>query len=174
MQILLDGGHGGSDPGAVNTKEKIAEKDITLDVILALGDILENDGHSVSYIRDTDIYISPSNRLSIINKTKPDCFISIHCNASTNFTAHGVETIYKNRKSKNLAQCIQESLINSTGLRDRGVKQDERGIAVLKNLEVPSVLVEIFFLSNKEDYEYYKSAKEIFSEEIAEGVKKWI
>ncbi len=173
MRTLLDGGPGGSDPGAVS-KEKILEKDITLDVALALGDILENDGHSISYTRDTDIYISPSDRLNIINRTKPDCFISIHCNASANFTAHGIETIYKNRYSIKLEQGVEDSLVSSTGLRDRGIKQDERGIAVLKNLEVPSILVEILFLSNEEDIEYYDSGKEIFVEAIAEGVKKWI
>lgn len=173
MKILLDAGHGGHDPGAV----RIMEKDITLDVVLALGEKLTAYGHSVRYTRSDDSYLSPSRRLELIRAYKPDCFLSIHCNASDNSQAHGVETIWRDQYDEALARNIQDSLVKVTGLKDRGIKQDGtqeyfRNVAVLKDMETPACLIEIGFISNSEDMQVIRDIV-LVTKAINEGLLNW-
>lgn len=181
--IILDAGHGGSDSGAINEGlpdiigDETEEEDITLEVILALGNTLTNRGYDVKYTRIFDEYISPANRLKFIQDMEPDCFISIHCNSSTNEYARGIETIYRDSYDYPLAASIHKSLIAETELKDRGIKNDEKGLkrrlAVLSDLETPACLVELGFLSNEEDLDYMKNNWPIMVEAIAEGVDAW-
>lgn len=89
--IVLDAGHGGSDPGkkvgAVN------EKDIALKVVKKVGALLEKRGDiKVVYTRTTDKFLELHERASIANKAKADLFVSVHCNAAANKSAKGNET----------------------------------------------------------------------------------
>lgn len=176
MKILLDAGHGGRDPGAVN-EDGLREKDITLEVVIESGTMLQDAGHSVLYTRDRDIGLTPSQRLEMIKEYKPEVFVSVHCNASTNTEAHGIETIWKDKYDKPLAEAVHKSLLDATGLKDRGLKQDggaeyKRGLAVLKDLETPACLIEIGFISNENDLEVIKDT-DLIAEAIAEGVKEY-
>ena len=78
--ITLDAGHGGSDPGAVFNGRQ--EKDDTLALTLAVGDILESYGFIVNYTRTTDIYESPYKKAQEGNEANSDYFVSIHRNSS--------------------------------------------------------------------------------------------
>lgn len=78
--IFLDAGHGGSDPGAVYNGRR--EKDDTLALTLAIGDILESYGFNVKYARTEDIYESPYQKAAEGNASGSDIFISIHRNSS--------------------------------------------------------------------------------------------
>lgn len=170
--IFLDAGHGGNDPGAVSN-EGIEEEDINLEVVLSAGIILRDAGFSVFYTRDKDKKLSPSQRLQIIKAYNPNAFISVHCNASNSPSAHGIETIYKDEYDKPLAMSVHNSLIETTELRDRGIKQDVRNLAVLKDLETPAILIEIGFISNEEELEFIQSNIDIIAGAIAEGVIAW-
>lgn len=177
MKILLDPGHGGADPGAVNQAAHINEKDLNLDVCLALGPLLESSGHVVLYTRTGDAGISPSARLALIRKWQPDAFISVHCNAANNPQAHGIETIYRDDYDRNLAICVQSELVAATGMHNRGIKCDgspeyHRNLAVLKDLETPAILVEIGFLSNSGDLQKIHDTQRI-AQAIADGVRAW-
>jgi len=176
MKLLLDAGHGGNDPGAVNTDLNLKEKDKTLEVALKIGTILNEKGHSVRFIRIDDTYISPIGRLKLINEYRPDCFISIHCNASSNPSAYGLETIYRDSYDYPLAQAVHISLLSGTDFTDRGIKNDikdlGRKLAVLGNLEVPACLIEIGFLSNEDDVEIQKNTDNI-ANLIVEGIEEW-
>lgn len=85
--IVLDAGHGGTDPGKQNLKYKLDEKDMTLDVTFRLQKILELRGYRVLLTRDKDIRFSNSPaidlpwRAEIANKAGADLFLSIHFNA---------------------------------------------------------------------------------------------
>jgi N-acetylmuramoyl-L-alanine amidase len=177
MKILLDPGHGGADPGAVNQAARINEKDLNLDVCLALGPLLESAGHVVLYTRTGDASISPSARLALIRKWQPNAFISVHCNSANNPQAHGIETIYRDDYDRNLAICVQSELVAATHMNNRGIKCDgspeyHRNLAVLKDDETPAILVEIGFLSNTEDLRQMQNTQRI-AQAIANGVQAW-
>lgn len=182
-KILLDAGHGGKDTGAV--ANNVEEKDITLDIVMDTGGML---GHrpdiEVYYTRLGDKSLSLISRYRAIMDINPDAFVSIHCNAILDDpstiqdecqTVHGVEIFYRDDEDLPLANAIN-SLFKHSGIwkRNRGVKQDqewlEKRLTVLNSLEVPSVLVEVGFISNRlECIEILKHEAEI-AELIAHGI----
>ena len=90
--IMLDAGHGGRDPGAVYNGRQ--EKDDTLQLVLAIGEILQNDGIDVEYTRTTDIYETPYEKAMKANNAGVDFFISIHRNSfPTDNVVSGVESL---------------------------------------------------------------------------------
>lgn len=94
--IVLDAGHGGSDHGANRNYTdigRIAEKDITLAVVLKIGNMLEkNKDFKVIYTRKFDEYPSLSDRTNLANRSKADLFVSVHCNSAQRSGAYGTET----------------------------------------------------------------------------------
>jgi len=94
--VVLDAGHGGSDHGANRSYGdigRIAEKDITLAIVLKVGSMLEkNKDFKVIYTRKIDEYPSLSDRTNLANRSKADLFVSVHCNSSQRPTAYGTET----------------------------------------------------------------------------------
>lgn len=94
--VVLDAGHGGSDHGANRTYSdigRIAEKDVTLALVLKIGRMLEkNKDFKVIYTRKFDEYPSLSDRTNLANRSKADLFVSVHCNSSVRPTAYGTET----------------------------------------------------------------------------------
>jgi len=94
--VVLDAGHGGSDHGANRSYSdigRIAEKDITLAIVLKVGTMLEkNKDFKVIYTRKIDEYPSLSDRTNLANRSKADLFVSVHCNSSQRPTAYGTET----------------------------------------------------------------------------------
>ncbi|GAB0155190.1 N-acetylmuramoyl-L-alanine amidase [Chryseobacterium sp. Alg-005] len=94
--IVLDAGHGGSDHGANRTYSdigRVAEKDVTLAIVLKIGSMLEkNKDFKVIYTRKFDEYPSLSDRTNLANRSKADLFVSVHCNSSQRSGAYGTET----------------------------------------------------------------------------------
>ena len=90
--IMLDAGHGGRDPGAVYNGRQ--EKDDTLALTLAVGEILQNNGIDVEYTRTTDVYETPFEKAMEANNAGVDFFVSIHRNSfPTDNEVSGVETL---------------------------------------------------------------------------------
>ncbi|WBW98308.1 N-acetylmuramoyl-L-alanine amidase [Oceanirhabdus sp. W0125-5] len=165
-KVVLDPGHGGYDSGAIGYT-KTREKDVTLSVALMVGNYLVRNGVDVEYTRTSDKVSWPSNvsqdlkvRTNIANNYKPDLFISIHLNSTYNETAHGVETysFYGSSQGYILASYIQNELIKYTGANNRGVKQ--KGFYVIKYSDAPAALIELGFLSNKDEEKRFKSIEE--------------
>ena len=105
--VVLDAGHGGKDPGRP-TNFGYKEKDIALDIVLKVGENLENqDNIKVIYTRSTDVFIELRQRAKIANKADADLFVSIHCNAH-NSQAYGTETyvlgLHRNDSNFRVAQ----------------------------------------------------------------------
>jgi len=88
--IMIDAGHGGKDPGAQGYG--LREKDVALRMALTLGKVLKKRGYRVLYTRTTDDFIPLPERTDMANSKRVDLFISVHCNASTDPTVHGLET----------------------------------------------------------------------------------
>ena len=90
LTIVLDPGHGGTDPGAVNGRYKEAEA--ALGIANKIADKLKAKGHRVVLTRTKDQALLLQQRCDISNAAKADAFISIHCNSAENKDASGIET----------------------------------------------------------------------------------
>ncbi|WP_429349830.1 N-acetylmuramoyl-L-alanine amidase [Paenibacillus sp. 4624] len=146
--VVLDPGHGGKDPGASGPTKK-REKDFTLTMAMKVEDILKSiPGITVSLTRRTDVYIGLSDRAKVANRMKADFFVSIHANSYLS-TSHGSETFYKKDNSKSAAQILNKAMVSASGLYDRGVKYGN--FAVVRETKMPSVLLEVGFISNPEE-----------------------
>jgi len=122
-RIVVDPGHGGHDPGALNPTTGTKEKDIVLQIGLKLAQkIREELGIDVVMTRSTDVFIELHERTAIANKVGADLFVSIHANASLSRAANGIETYYLNlAKTTKAAQLAAKE--NGTTLEKVSVLQ---------------------------------------------------
>jgi N-acetylmuramoyl-L-alanine amidase len=114
-KVVIDAGHGGTDPGCLGTKTK--EKDVTLSIALKLGGYIEKNFPDVKviYTRSTDVFVELYKRAQIANDDKADLFISIHCNANPSKTPYGTETyvmgLHKSQANLDVAQKENASIL---------------------------------------------------------------
>ncbi|MCC5910523.1 MAG: N-acetylmuramoyl-L-alanine amidase [Clostridiaceae bacterium] len=158
MLIVIDPGHGGSDPGAISPVKKIRESDLALDVSHRLNKLLVDAGFRTYMTRDKDTTVSLVDRAAVANQLEADLFVSVHANAFLSTSANGVETLYypsendpkDHRNNKRVAQIFQNQMVKTLGRRDRGIIPRDR-VYVLRETEMPAVLTEIGFLTNPEE-----------------------
>jgi len=207
FKVVIDAGHGGKDPGCLGAYTK--EKDVALNIALKTGKLISDNCPNVKviYTRNTDVFVELYRRAKIANDNHADLFISFHCNASENKSAHGIDTwvmglhksdanlavaraensamlkekdyeqnyggfnpnspesavmfsLYSAAYLNNsilLADKVQKNLINTTHLRDRGVNQ--AGYWVLWAVSMPSILIEMGFLTNPTEEQYLSDEK---------------
>lgn len=168
--IVVDPGHGGSDPGAVYSN--VNEKDLNLDIALRLKQLLEESGARVLMTRESDIYVNLYTRADIANQVGADLFVSIHNNASTNASTSGTMTLYyPSPEKKVLAQILQKAVVETLGLPDLGISE-RPNLVVTRETKMPSALVEVAFMSNQKDLALLQT--EEFRQRAAEGIYKGI
>lgn len=168
-RIALDAGHGGSDPGAVYKGRQ--EKDDTLDLTLAVGDILKKNGIDVYYTRTTDEYETPFKKATDANNSDADLFVSIHRNSSENPNQYsGVETlVYSDTGLKaEVARNINNQL-EDAGFKNLGV-DERKNLVVLKRTKMPAVLVEAGFINNDKDNYLFDEEFDSIAQAIADGI----
>ncbi len=168
-KIALDAGHGGSDPGAVYKGRQ--EKDDTLDLTLAVGDILKKNGIDVYYTRTTDEYETPFKKATDANNSGADLFVSIHRNSSENPNQYsGVETlVYSDTGLKaEVARNINNQL-EDAGFKNLGV-DERKNLVVLKRTKMPAVLVEAGFINNDKDNYLFDEEFDSIAQAIADGI----
>ena len=168
-RIALDAGHGGSDPGAVYKGRQ--EKDDTLDLTLAVGDILKKNGIDVYYTRTTDEYETPFKKATDANNSGADLFVSIHRNSSENPNQYsGVETlVYSDTGLKaEVARNINNQL-DDAGFKNLGV-DERKNLVVLKRTKMPAVLVEVGFINNDKDNYLFDEEFDSIAQAIADGI----
>ena len=170
MKIFINAGHGGKDPGAVS-KNGNKEADITRKVSSLLACQLIQKGFNVEFFQQ-DKTLSEISQVE--NATNSDLFISIHCNSITDSKANGVEVLHYPTSTKGikLARLVQNELVEATTLKDRGVKA-RSDLHVLKRTKAVAVLVELAFISNPEEEKLLLDEPKIFTDAIAEGIKKY-
>ena len=168
MKVFIDPGHGGSDPGAVNSITGLREADVNLNVAVKLGRLLQAHGHSVQYARLSDETVTLSERAWQADTWGADYFISIHCNASDNPDTRGAETLcYRfETTAAAIAQYVQDALVISGGLVDRGVKAQD--LAVLRLTNMPAIMVKLAFISNNQEADMLMANN--FCQSCAEGI----
>jgi N-acetylmuramoyl-L-alanine amidase len=164
--IVLDPGHGGKDNGAtsyVGTHEKT----LTLETARMVEQRLEKAGAHVIMTRTSDTFIPLEQRAAISNQNHADAFISFHYNCSPNPSANGITDFYYNKsKESELASDILNEVVEVTKLNNLGTRFDN--LSVLRNNLRPSTLIELGFLSSKQDDPIVESSA--FREEVAQGV----
>lgn len=168
-EIMLDAGHGGSDPGAVYQGRQ--EKDDTLKLTLAVGKILEENGIDVRYTRTTDIYQTPFEKARIANDSGADYFISFHRNSSPQANQYeGVEVLLYNKTGikYEMAQNILGAL-GEVGYREIGVKE-RPGLVVLRRTRMPALLVEMGFINSDADNKFFDEKFNETARAIAEAI----
>ncbi len=153
--IVIDPGHGGSDPGCVNRALGVRECDVTLAISLYLADVLRAQGWNVVLTRETDRDVTYAGspdmmelqaRSEIANRINADLFMSIHCNASVGSGANGTSIHWWKAEDYEFAQSLEFVLGSTIGLGQKGLIRDR--FAVLRYANMPSVLVETAFLTN--------------------------
>ena len=154
--IVIDAGHGGSDPGAVYEGRR--EKDDNLSLAIAVGELLSRQGVSVIYTRTTDVYQTPFEKAQMANQSEDP----------NQYT--GVETlVYDNSGIKQtMAENINGAL-SELGFRNLGVKA-RPGLVVLRRTKMPALLIETGFLNNEQDNTLYDEKQEEIARAIADAV----
>ena len=170
-KVIIDAGHGGMDPGAVY--EGRMEKNDTLNLALAVGDILKENGVDVVYTRTDDVYDTPFEKAQIANREGGDFLLSIHRNSSPEPNQYsGVESLVYDKQGRKvqLAENINSEL-ERAGFRNLGVKE-RPNLIVLKRSKMPAVLVEAGFLNTDADNALFDERFGEIAEAIADGVLK--
>lgn len=180
--IVLDPGHGGSDPGAIGPTG-LQEKQVTLPIAEYLKSILEAKGAKVILTRTTDVDVYGPHasgvdelqaRVNVANGNRADAFISIHINSFSNPNVGGIATYYfdGSDQSKKLASAVQGQIAEHSGFNgDRGIQPGN--LYVLRHSLMPSILVELGFISNPKEEGHLKetSTRQEFANELAKGLE---
>lgn len=147
LVVVIDPGHGGHDPGNLN------ESDIVFKISKALAN-LSDDKISIILTKDTDKFLSLKERTEFVNNQNADLFVSLHCNTSDNTKVSGVEVFYANDNKNKMRSLGYGWLLLNQQLENKVVtegKMKNANFYVLRESNCPSVVVELGFLSNKED-----------------------
>jgi len=170
ITVIIDAGHGGHDRGGI-PGQRIAEKDMTLDVAQRLGNVLAASGYRVVMTRDSDVFVPLPTRVAIANSYRNAIFVCVHFNATKRMGAGGIETYFYSRDSLPLASAVHYYVAGGAPSANRGVRR--RGYYVLRKTNVPAVLVECGFLTNPTEGAYAQTAsyRQKLAEEIAAGVR---
>ena len=161
-QVVIDVGHGGTDPGKVGINTAL-EKDINLAISLSLKEYLTAAGCRVILTRETDISLADpdasnqklsdfQNRTRLINESHPSAVISIHQNSYPDEAVHGAQVFHSDSaESKLLASYIQEQCkrILDPG-NNRQIKRNP-DYYLFRKVTCPTVIVECGFLSNYQE-----------------------
>ncbi|WP_239614263.1 N-acetylmuramoyl-L-alanine amidase family protein [Cohnella mopanensis] len=168
--VVLDAGHGGSDPGAISLTKR-PEKDFNLSVILKVRDILARDERiKLVLTRSDDSFPTLDSRSELANAVQADLFVSVHANSYTAAT-NGTETYYTREESKEFANLMHSVFAPSTGLKDNGVRN--KSLSVTRKTTMPAILLEVGYLSSKIDEPklWTNELQDRVAQAIATGIK---
>lgn len=158
--IVIDSGHGGSDPG--KTKGDVLEKDVNLAIALKLEKTLKQLGFNTIMTRTQDegLYVSTDankkradlkKRCDIANSSGADMMISIHQNSFESSNVSGAQVFYYtySAKGKQLAGILQQSMKDNLDTSNKRVEKQDKTYYLLVHSKIPTVIVECGFLTNQ-------------------------
>lgn len=172
--VIIDPGHGGPDPGAIGIGG-LQEKGIVLDIGQKVAAILEQQGVQAVITRPDDRDLDLEPRVQLAERANATVFVSIHAN-SINLSRpdiSGLETYYY-QSGLNLARTIHQSVLEGTGIQDRGVRSAR--FYVLRKTSMPSVLVEVGFVTGRDDAAKLADAnyRSQMANAIARGILRYL
>lgn len=166
VTIVIDPGHGGTDPGHLSgSSTLLPEKTLNLKIATFLGGYIEKylQNVNVIYTRTDDSFPSLDERVAKANGTSADYFISVHCNGNERKSVRGTEThVHSMSLTKSVAfgKAIEKQFSSRAGRKSRGVKDEkdlQHSLQVLKFTNMTSVLVECGFVTNEKEARYLNS-----------------
>ncbi len=182
--VVLDAGHGGSDGGKVSVTGSL-EKDLNLDIVLKLKEILENNSYKVILTREDANGTYNDNvqnrkladmkkRCELINTSGADIVVSIHLNSFTDAKVNGAQVFYYkgSTEGKKLAHCIQNGFQEHLNPNNKRVEKENNTYYMLINTDLPTVIAECGFLSNRQEAELIDT--EEYRSQIAQAVYQGI
>lgn len=175
--VVVDPGHGGQDPGAIGIGG-LREKDVILPIALEVARLLERQGVNAVLTRANDRFVDLAPRVAQAEAARANIFVSIHANSISlsRPDVNGLETYYAPGSSSGarLAQTIHNSLLRTVKVRDRGVRQAR--FFVLRKTSMPATLVEVGFVTGREDATNLRSViyRGQVAQAIAEGILRYV
>jgi len=170
--IVIDPGHGGKDKGTTSI-HGVYEKDLTIKTAERLANKLRSSGAKVILTRDSDEFISLEERTYIAARNQADIFISLHYDSIEDRSVHGHTTYYYHNYEKKLSESINEQLGKQLSLKNRGTRHGN--YFVIRENQVPSMLLELGYLSNDNEAAYIQtdSYQEQVTNAIVDGLKNY-
>lgn len=172
--VVIDAGHGGTQPGAV--KKDVYEKHLNLEIVLKLKELLDEvdeEKLKVFYTRLEDVNPSLMERADMANNLQADLFISVHNNSTGDgkfSSVNGTMVLYspdESNESKRLAQICLENVNASTGSKNLGLVEAD-DIYIVRTSEVPVVLIEVGYMTNTK--ELNDLCDPVYQEKVAQGI----
>jgi N-acetylmuramoyl-L-alanine amidase len=148
--VMLDPGHGGRDPGAVGIGG-LQEKGVVLAVSHHVAAALNAQGVAVQMTRQGDQTVDLQPRADMAIAARATVFVSIHANAVNmqRPEVNGLETYYYSESGRVLATALQNQVLSTMAMNDRGVRQAR--FLVLRRTTMPAALIEIGFVTGAID-----------------------
>ncbi|MFE1744677.1 N-acetylmuramoyl-L-alanine amidase [Coleofasciculus sp. H7-2] len=169
LVVVVDPGHGGKDPGAIGYRG-LREVDVILPIARQVAALLEQQGIQAVLTRNDDYFVDLQPRVTMAERANADLFVSIHANAIDGRPdVQGLETYYYSSGGR-LAQTIHSSILQNVDIRDRKVRQAR--FYVLRKSSMPSVLVEVGFLTSPQ--ESVKLASPDYQSQMARAIARGI
>lgn len=178
--IVLDAGHGGSDPGKVGCND-VLEKDINLSIVYKLKTLFENKGFEVVLTRTDDKPLADDNaknmkiedmrnRVALITKTMPVMTISIHQNSFPDGSISGPQVFFYDQSPEGeaIAATLQDTLNTVMEPPKPRASKSNDDYYILKKTPTPTVIVECGFLSNEK--EAADLTTEAYQEKLARAI----
>jgi N-acetylmuramoyl-L-alanine amidase len=165
MLVAVNAGHcQGQDPGAVGRIS--TEANLTVQYAKSVCDYLNAVGINTIYIHENSL----SQICRIANDNDADLFYSLHFNSASNPAATGTETYYYegSQRGQIFAQCVQNQLVSTLGLYDRGIKTN--GLYVTRNTNMCSILIEVGFINNPTEEKFLIDHMDDACRAIARGI----
>lgn len=182
-EVILDAGHGGSDPGKIGING-VPEKEINLAIVRKIQKYLEEEGITVALTREEDARLNEWGqeytksedmraRVEMINELKPQIAVSIHQNSYPSEEVKGAQVFYYegSEVSEKMAGIIQEAMRKVDPSNDRQIKANDT-YYMLRHTEVVTLIVECGFLTNWEEAD--KLTEEAYQEEMAKAIAEGI
>ncbi len=187
ITVVLDAGHGGSDPGKIGVND-VEEKTVNLAIAEMVQELLKKEKIDVVMTRKEDTMLAGQDgsatkvgdmkeRVALINKTAPSLAVSIHQNSYHQEGVKGAQVFYysHSEEGKRAAELMQKALLGLNTENNRKAKANDT-YYLLKRTEAPTIIVECGFLSNWEEAELLKSEEyqKKTAEAIVEGIKAYV
>ncbi len=182
--VVINAGHGGHDPGKKGLTNSL-EDEINLSIAMKLKNYLDQSGTTVIMTRMDDEYLQGpagnthkrrdmSYRKQVLTESKADVLVSIHQNAFSQQGVKGAQVFYhqQSQQGKMLAQAIQENIKTFVDPENKRKIKSSTSYYLLNESEMPGVIIECGFLTNKEEEELLMS--DAYQEKMAWGIYRGI
>ena len=174
--VIVDAGHGGDDSGT--QVGEIKEKELTFSIAKKLQELADGKDIKIVLTRRTDDNMSLNERTELTNDFRGDVLVSLHVDADAKSSKSGIDCyVSESNSTSNLSKTFGAILINNFKTLD-GIGVNEMKTAkfhLLNNIEIPSVLIELGYLTSVSDFNYLtnKNNQDILAEKIFKSVQEF-